>query len=394
MKKKILIFHHCGTLGGGSLSCFDLIDMLSKEYNIHLAIVNPTESVNCIIDDLDVSEKIVLNNYPSLTFHNANHSSFKSVLKYLASKQYASDWIKVAQRIMPDLIILNSSVLAPVVDLFKKNGFKTLCIVRETLYKKPELLVNRILRNQLSKASAVAFLTEYDLKTWAVNNSSNFVLPDVVNDRFYNYGVDKVHKNDDVFTFLYMGGIVLEKGIEILLDAYYCMPSDIKSRLVILGADPYKNTNSSFVWKLLHKKEISRISVVNSKLRSFKQQNKEIELVGVVTDTSDYYLNSDVVIFPVSEIHQPRPAYEAGFFKKPIILPDCPNFKENITDGVNGAYYKADDAGSLADKMYLFAKGEYSVSLIGEKNNLITKEKHSLENVMPIILHKVKEIIK
>lgn len=390
--KKVLVFHHCGRLGGGLLSCFDLIDMLSDEYEVYLAITNPDEQVLKIMNNLKIKEQFSMSAFPSLTYHNADHNSLKTMMKYFLSKKHTQDWIAVAEKVQPDVVILNSSAIIPLAEPLEKAGFKTVCFVRETMYPGKNLPVNRLLRNMLSKASAVAYLTEFDMTQWSVIGGRQFVAPDVVNERFYRTD-NKPLKKSEEFTILYMGGMVLEKGIELLVEAYELLSATEKTKLVILGGDVYESKKSGLINKILYSDILKRFENIKSRIKNLNQPNKKIECIGIVSDTVPYYLNSDVVVFPVLEIHQPRPAYEAGYFKKPIILPDCPNFKENVKDGYNGLYYEQRNAQALADKLSILISNRCLTAEMGENNNKNTQEKHSTGVVAQTIKRELQVII-
>lgn len=390
-KKKVLIFHHCGFLGGGALSCFDVIDMLSEKYDVCLGIVSPSREVEEIVNKLNVKEVYKISSYPSITYHNANHDFFKSLLKKGLTDKHKNIFVDIAKESYPDLVIINSSVLSPVVEPLKKQGYKVMCIVRETMYGKKTFAINKMIRKRLSQCDSVGFLTDYDLKSWSVNSKSDFVLPDVVNKRFYQE--DSVPKSEKrVFNILYLGGIALEKGIETLVEAYSLLPQDIESKLVVLGSD-VRASYSNPLKRLLQKNKADRIESVRRKIKDFSQNNKEIDFVGIVSETSKYYETCDVVVFPVLQVHQPRPAYEAGFFKKPVILPDYENFKENVIDNVNGAYYQPENAQSLADVMYKLALEPQRVKALGEKNAEFTEKKHSIDVVGELLIDQVEKII-
>ncbi len=390
--KKTLIFHHCGTLGGGLLSCLDLIDMLSADYEVHLAITTPSDEVAKMLEELNIKEQHHLSGFPTLTYHNADHSTVKTLLKYFLSLKYIDQWVEVAKKVQPDVVILNSSALSPLIEPLKKAGFKTICIVRETMYPGNSLPVNRLLRKKLAKASAVGYLTGYDLEQWAVNGGRQFVLPDVVNERFFKTEAE-AEKNEDEFTILYMGGLSLAKGIETLVDAYALMPAKTKTRLVILGWDSFVTAKKGLLSKLFYSRDAKRVEAVIQKFSSLSQENKALERPGIVSDTAPYYIRADVVVFPVLQIHQPRPAYEAGFYKKPIILPNCPNFKENVEDGFNGLYYEPSNAGSLAEKLQLLSENRALAAELGENNSSCTNERHSLSAVAKILIQEIEAII-
>ena len=390
--KKALVFHHCGYLGGGLLSCFDLIDMLSKDYDVYLAIANPTEGIAQLLNSLDIKEQYNLTGFPTLTYHNAEHNTLKTILKYFASLKYIDDWVSVAKRVQPDIVILNSSALVPLIKPLKSAGFKTMCIVRETMYSDKGLLINRLIRKKLSGADAVAYLTGYDLEQWSVKGVRQFVLPDVVNERFFKITEEATPESKE-FTILYMGGLSLAKGIETLVDAYELMSANVKTRLVILGWGSFVTAKKGLVGKLFYSGDTKRVVAVQNKIQAFSQENKVIELPGVVNDTAPYYKKADVVVFPVLEVHQPRPAYEAGFYKKPVILPDCPNFKENIDDGYNGLYYEPRNPQALAEKLQLLSEHRAFAVELGENNFVCTREKHSLCAVAQILKQELEAVI-
>ena len=391
---KIILIHHFPGVGGGTISALDLARMFEMlGHQVTLAVPSPCQMIKDSCDDIGVNLCSV-ECPPLFTYHNASTSFLKCAVKYFISLGKNKYWQNFFAKEKPDLVLLNSSPLSTLSSMLKKKGIPCICYVRETFRQNGNNIANSILRNMIGQCDMALYLTEYDRKCWKTKNALQFVMPDVVDDFRY-----KKHKKEEIQLFkfnqglnneikyiLYLGGISKPKGSLDLLKAYQLITSKHNDIGLILLGDTYKGRVFSKSFCITHQGEISYIKACRKIINYLKTKGSPLHEIGIVDDPSFWYEVSDVVVFPVNLVHQPRPAYEAGYYGKPIVLPKLDNFMEYVVDGTNGFLYNKNDENDLAEKLMLSMEGNNSLE-VGRANQMMCEETHSF-NVGIKILEK------
>lgn len=128
-------------------------------------------------------------------------------------------------------------------------------------------------------------------------------------------------RDSDVFTFLFVGRIVRDKGINELVAAFKRLNEEFpKTRLWLVGffeenLDPVSSTTKSII-----------------------ESNKSIEAVGekLADELLSYYAASDCFVFPSYREGFPNTVLEAGAMDLPCIVTDINGSREIISQGENG----------------------------------------------------------
>jgi len=128
-------------------------------------------------------------------------------------------------------------------------------------------------------------------------------------------------RDSDVFTFLFVGRIVRDKGINELVAAFKRLNEEFpKTRLWLVGffeenLDPVSSTTKSMI-----------------------ESNKSIEAVGekLADELLSYYAASDCFVFPSYREGFPNTVIEAGAMDLPCIVTDINGSREIISQGENG----------------------------------------------------------
>ncbi len=138
------------------------------------------------------------------------------------------------------------------------------------------------------------------------------------------------------FTFLYVGRIVSDKGINELVNAfirlYHTHPN---TRLVLVGS--YEDN----------------LDPIDSQTRDYLKQYHDIVTVGVKkgTDLLAYYAASDCFVLPSYREGFPNTVLEAGALGLPCIVTDVNGSREIIKDGYNGLIVPSHDIDALFSAM-------------------------------------------
>lgn len=384
-KKKVLIIQHFAGIGGSTLSCFDIVKALDRTYyEVVLALPAGNSAAKKLAAEFSVQ---LLENCPpvfNFTYHNASSGLLRTTLKYISSKKYQVQWESILKQVKPELVILNSSVQAPMIKTINRLGIQCICYVRETIRNSAGALGNRFLYSMLKNADGILFLTEFDKESWDINSKvQQKVIPDVVDrDRFHNVtdNIDIFREDNeissDTFNIMYFGGFSYIKGVQNIVKAFqYLNEQDIK--LFILGDDGNKIRGFRGIKRLIYHREISCVKRTDTIIEKVNRNSRRIYECGTQMDTSNWYKAADIIVFPVEKVHQARPIYEAGYYSKSVVIPNFNNFIDNMIDGYNGLIYDRSKCENLAKKILLLYFDPQLKERLGMNNRKMTEEKHN-----------------
>ena len=147
-------------------------------------------------------------------------------------------------------------------------------------------------------------------------------------------------KEPGVFTFLFVGRIVRDKGINELCEAFERLSEITPARLLLVGQ--YEDN----------------LNPISEKSREIIEQNDAIEFVGWQSgeDLLAYYVASDCFVFPSYREGFPNTVIEAGAMGLPSIVTDINGSREIIAEGENGLIVPSHDANALFDAMLKMMK--------------------------------------
>lgn len=394
---KLLIVHHFPGVGGGTISALDVAKMLRMMgHEVKLAIPSPCDMVIQSCNELGVHIRNIIPP-PLFTYHNASSNAIKCIVKYTISKRNCHYWKKFLQEEKPDVVVLNSVAQAPLINIINALGIKSIITIRETFRLNGSKLTNLYLRHMISKADAALYLTEFDKKQWKTNNRITGVLPDIVDElRFVQHSKEEEYTfkktysiSENVNYILYLGGISSVKGALDLLLAFELLANKRADVGLILLGNIHKEV-SSHTYKILNRKEYNYQKKCHYIIDRLLRKKVALKIVGTVSDPSFWYESSSVVVFPVTSVHQPRPAYEAGYYKKPIILPDYKNYEDYLVEGYNGHYYKHGNYKDLAAKIEKTISSE-NYAILGVNNFDSYFKTHSLNVAKTILCNILKD---
>lgn len=142
-------------------------------------------------------------------------------------------------------------------------------------------------------------------------------------------------KDDSRFTFLFVGRIVKDKGINELVEAFMRVQEKANARLFLVGRfednlDPVSDETRK------------RIEECNAIICPGPQCG---------TDLLSYYAASDCFVFPSYREGFPNTVLEAGAMELPSIVTDINGSREIIVNGKNGIIIPSKDADALANEM-------------------------------------------
>lgn len=143
-------------------------------------------------------------------------------------------------------------------------------------------------------------------------------------------------KTDGVFTFLFVGRIVRDKGINELVKAFQHLHShNLNTRLWLVGA--YEDS----------------LDPISNETRQIIADNEGIEAVGVKRgdELLAYYAAADCFVFPSYREGFPNTVLEAGAMGLPSVVTDINGSREIIIEGFNGVIIPPRDEQALFEAM-------------------------------------------
>lgn len=148
--------------------------------------------------------------------------------------------------------------------------------------------------------------------------------------------MEEYHLRDSsIYTFVFVGRIVRDKGINELCQAFDKLSGLARVRLVLVGT--YEDC----------------LDPISENSREIIEKNVFIEAVGTKfgDDLLAYYAAADCFVFPSYREGFPNTVLEAGAMGLPSIVTDINGSREIIVQGENGIIIPSHDANALFDAM-------------------------------------------
>lgn len=390
--KKILFIHHSGLIGGGSVSFINTLFELNKKYEVISCIPDDPLDLLMYLRELGIEPKSFSFRLGKLTYYSGGNNllNFKFWYHALHSIFQISYWKKVIRAENPDLIIVNSKVLCWMGKIFKRMEIPSICFVRETIYGKPDNSMNKIMSKMLDDFTLVSFISSYDLKQTNLVKAKTIVSNDVIEIEQYMDKLGKVQACKQLgipfepFNVLFVGGIDMLKGIDIAVKSMTFL-KDKNINLIVAGKDTGDMASKN-------KRSIKFSKEIKDYINRENLESK-IKFIGILTDMSIPFSACDILIFPMKEPHQSRPAFEIGAQRKPVIISDFPNIREFIVDGVNGLTFKPKDPEDLAKAILRFSEDNEFRDRAGLLNYEHAVKNHTKENSMHELMQEIDKIL-
>lgn len=176
-------------------------------------------------------------------------------------------------------------------------------------------------------------------------------------------------RNNDVFSFIFVGRVVKDKGVNELLLAFSSLTRKYNNlRLLLVGA---------------FEKDLDPISMDSEKIIA---ENQYIQFVGFQEDVRPYMAASDVLILPSYREGFPNVVMQAGAMELPCIVTDINGCNEIIKQGINGVIIKPRNTPELIEAMEYFIANKARAKEMGEKARLIVRSHYERHIVWEALL--------
>ena len=145
----------------------------------------------------------------------------------------------------------------------------------------------------------------------------------------------KVSQKKEPFTFVFVGRIVGDKGINELIEAFKRVKPN-SAKLILVG--PYEEN----------------LDPIKVETKSEIDNNPNIEWVGMQSDVRPFYEQADAFVFPSYREGFPNTVLEAGAMGLPSIVTNINGANEIIIPEENGLIIRSKDADALYQAMQRF----------------------------------------
>lgn len=161
-------------------------------------------------------------------------------------------------------------------------------------------------------------------------------------------------QKDGVFTFIFIGRLVRDKGINELVKAFSCLNQAFPaSRLILVG------------------KQESDLDPLLPEVLAEIDSNPAIEAVGHQGDVRPWLAASDSLVFPSYREGFPNVVIEAGAMGLPSIVTDINGSNEIIFEGKNGVIIPSKSEEALFNAMKFFLENPDTVQSMASQARLL-----------------------
>lgn len=181
--------------------------------------------------------------------------------------------------------------------------------------------------------------------------------------------------DDDIFTFVFIGRIVRDKGMDELATAMIrLLNAGYRCSLILVG------------W---FENEQDRITEDHE---YFFKYSEHVKYVGYQKDVRPYLAAADALVFPSYREGFPHVPLEAGAMGLPAIVTDINGCNEIVIDGVNGRIIPPRQAEALYDMMARFMENPNEVASMASKARSMITDRYEHDDVMQALLKMYQEL--
>lgn len=392
---KLLFIHHSGIVGGAGVSLRNVLKTVAIDNDVTVYVSSQPDDMVTLLNETSQEIGIKVKDYGrrigAITYYSGGDSPLRLRFWYRLSlifKQW-NNWNKKIAEENPDIVILNSKILSWMSLLPEIRKRKSICFVRETMKGKERSLLNRLISKMLNKFSEVIFLSDYDRKKEGLKSTKTEVIHNYVEESQFDLNIDRKTASEilgvkpDTFHVLYVGGVSEMKGFDVAVRAILQSGKDVE---LILAGNNFEDA------MLARNKEAKSYAQKWYEYIKNNDTDGQIHLVGRQKNMSICYSACDVLLFPMKSPHQSRPAFEAGYFSKPVIITDFENITEFVRDGDNGYTVPADNIKVVSERICYLKNNPHICEYMGRNNRFNTDNLHNKEKNCELIKNIIKEM--
>ena len=193
---------------------------------------------------------------------------------------------------------------------------------------------------------------------------------------FFKPREPRLQEEQSPFTFVFVGRLVGDKGINELVDAFSRLNKEHPEiRLVLIGPE---------------EKELDPIKL---ETKAEIDSNPAIDAVGQQGDVRPFFTSADALVFPSYREGFPNVVIEAGAMGLPSIVTDINGSREIIIDGENGMIIPSKNAEALYQAMKHFVENPEDVKRMAENARPLIASRYEQSYVRQCLKDFYKECI-
>lgn len=384
MPASILYIVHSSCLGGAPLSLHRFLEKLDRSrYEPTVACCYDVPEVLDLFNSLDIRTFFWpgIDIFPHTTggWHSLLNpmgiiGMIKSMTRFLPSIQATMELIHYVE---PDIVHLNSLVLAPSAVGVKRAGVKLVWHIRESVHPGHFGLRRRLLRMLVTRlADEIIFICEQNRQQLMGQQKGEIVNEMVFADfnRFDHHldGLvirEELGLDPSAEVILFLGGMSQIKGAPVFLAALPQVKQQVpEMEAIIAGAiGPQSN-------KLVARIARKVLPLVGS--GTPRQQFDTLlddghirsyaHLLPFRHDPERLMVAADVVVCPFTEPHFGMPVVEAGAMAKPVVASRVGGLEEAVVNGQTGLLVAPNNPEALADAIVCVLKDKALAHRLGE----------------------------
>ena len=386
--KKLMVVQYDGKMNGSGIGLLAIMRMMKERFDI---VVYCNDTPNHLIKHYDeegycvkpvryIAGFMYLNGGPPLF-------SVGFLAPLIKMKDAVHEWETIIRHEKPDIVLVNSMVLSWMWKPIKACSAIAICHVREVMPNRRSIRGRYMLQN-LEHFDAVWYISEHEKNYFSLRYPSTDIMRDCLTEPLRGETkIDIENLTNDRLNVLYVGGTSRLKGLDTLLRSMHYLEKRIA--ITIAG---YICEDSKTTWKIHDRSHLLKnvLGVISSYNRhkmhnmlqdTIRDYGERITLIGHQKDLSLLYKECDALVFPSKAAHQSRPAFEAGFFGKPVVISDFIQTAESVRHGYNGLTFTPNNPKALAEALNNLMNDCALRKRLGENNYRNSNEKHTYEAV-------------
>jgi len=360
-RKRILFIQHAGALGGSAYSLlYTLRALRPLGFEGEVALIRPGSAVRALYEEegFPTYDAPLIDILAHTTGGWARWANARSVVQLVRQvlhwRRSGRETLRLLRETKPDLVHLNSAVLAPSAFALRRAKVPFVWHIREC--PPNQGLRTAFLRQQMIAARWVVFISQHDQEQW-VRGQHGAVIPNFVDWDAVRAAPTReqarraVGVGPDRPVVLYVGGLSSIKGFRVILRAaalilrrrpnvVFLMPS-AKPLLAERGLK--RNLQSALAKFGLGTRGQMLVRYIKN-----KGMESSVLLLPFATNILDYLAACDVLVFPSVKPHFARPAIEAAAMSRPVVGSDIGGVRELIVPKVTGLLVPPGDSNALA----------------------------------------------
>ncbi|HEX2210724.1 MAG TPA: glycosyltransferase family 4 protein [Longimicrobium sp.] len=398
MRRRILYVAHSAFPGGAVLSLRYLLEALDRgRYEPVVACIHPVPEV---MDAFGAAGAEVLHapgisafphttgGWDPLTSPFGALRAARAVRGFRPSARATAELVR---RVRPDVVHLNSLVLAPSAAGAKAAGARVVWHVRESVHPGHAGVRRRWLGRAVRRWADEAVFISEDGRRRLTGGGFGVVIPNFVDHVRFDRSLDgsgvraELGIPADAPLVLYLGGVSAIKGAHVLLSALSRARRSIPGlHALIAGAEvPWSRTLAARTARAV----LPLLGTGTERqrfLRAYQEGGMEdwVSLLPFRDHPERLFAAADLIVFPSTQPHFARPVIEAGAMAKPVVASRLGGVEELVDDGRTGLLVPPGDAAALADAITRVLGSPDLARRMGEAGYAASLEKYARQPIM------------